>query len=71
MVYGGGASAHYAFSFRHRLNFTERWIGGRGSVEWTPRSPDFKLMDFPLWGHSKSRVYEASVKEKKMVKLAL
>jgi hypothetical protein len=65
MVYAGGASPHYAFSVRHWLNFTERWIGGRGSVEWTPRSPGFKVMDFLLWGYSKSSVYEAGVKGKK------
>jgi hypothetical protein len=32
-----------------------------GSVDWAPRSPDLKLMDFLSWGYLKSLFYEATV----------
>ena len=35
-----------------------RWIGRDGPVAWPPRSPD---LDFFLWGHIKSLVYEIPV----------
>ena len=36
-----------------------RWIGGRGSVEWPPRSPDLTPMDFFFffWGVVKDKVF--------------
>jgi hypothetical protein len=30
----------------------------RGPIEWPARSPDLTPLDFFLWGHLKSRVYE-------------
>lgn len=55
-----GAPPHYALAVRAYLDdeFPDRWIGRRGSIEWPPRSPDLSPLDFFLWGHLKSKVYE-------------
>ena len=55
-----GAPPHFAVSVRNYLNqtFPGRWIGRRGPVEWPPRSPDLSPLDFFLWGHLKSVVYQ-------------
>jgi hypothetical protein len=34
-----------------------RWIGRRGAIEYTPRSPDLTPLDFYLWGTLKDEVY--------------
>lgn len=47
----------------HYLNqtFNERWIG-RGSLNaWPPRSPDLSSLDFFLWGHTKTLIYEIPI----------
>ena len=38
-----------------------RWIGRGRPVAWPPRSPDLTPLDFFLWGHIKSLVYETPV----------
>ena len=55
-----GAPPHYALRVRDYLNevFPQRWIGGRGSIEWPPRSPDLTPMDFFFGGVVKNKVYE-------------
>jgi hypothetical protein len=52
-------SAHYATSVRCWLNenFTDRWLGSRGPVEWPTRSCDLALTDFFLWAFLKNKVY--------------
>lgn len=54
-----GAPPHFGTNVREWLNnhFIERWIGRRGAVEWPARSPDLTPLDFFLWGHLKSVVY--------------
>jgi len=37
-----------------RQYFQNRWIGRKGPVAWPPRSPDFTLLDYNLWGRVKS-----------------
>jgi hypothetical protein len=55
-----GAPPHYALVVRNYLNeqFPNRWIGRRGPVEWPPRSPHLTPLDFSLWGHLRSVVYQ-------------
>lgn len=54
-----GAPPHFVAPVRQFLddNFTGRWIGRRGPIEWPARSPDLSPLDFFLWGHLKSKVY--------------
>ncbi len=54
-----GAPAHYTNAVRTYLEdtFQNRVIGRRGTVEWSPRSPDLSPLDFFLWGYVKDRVY--------------
>jgi hypothetical protein len=58
-----GAPPHYATEVRQFLDeqFPGHWIGRRGPVEWPPRSPDLTPLDFYLWGHLKSIVYEVKI----------
>ncbi|KAK2702960.1 hypothetical protein QYM36_018485 [Artemia franciscana] len=55
-----GAPPHFAICLCDYLNqnFPERWIGRRGPVEWPNRSPDLSPLDYFLWGHLKSVVYQ-------------
>jgi len=55
-----GAPPHYGTDVRAFLNtqFPRRWIGRRGEIEWPARSPDLTPLDYYLWGHLKSKVYE-------------
>ena len=55
-----GAPPHYAYCVREWLdsNFSGRWIGRRGPIDWPSRSPDLSLMDFFLWGILKDMVYK-------------
>lgn len=56
-----GAPAHFAKSVREYLDseFTNQWIGRRGTAEWPPRSPDMNPLDYFLWGHLKSCIYNS------------
>lgn len=35
--------------------FANQWIGFRGFVNWSPRSPDLNPLDYFLWGYVKNR----------------
>jgi hypothetical protein len=54
-----GAPLHYAVTVRKFLDeqLPSRWIGRRGLVEWSPRSPDLTPMDFFFWGVDKDKVF--------------
>ena len=58
-----GAPPHYTRHVRDYLNesFPNRWLGRGGPVAWPPRSPDLTPLDFYLWGHMKTLVYENMV----------
>ena len=58
-----GAPPHYTRHVRDYLNesFPNRWLGRRGPVAWPPRSPDLTPLDYYLWGHMKTLVYETKV----------
>jgi len=45
---------------RELLNelFPNRWLGRGGPVAWPPRSPDLTPLDYYLWGHMRTLVYE-------------
>ena len=60
-----GAPPHFALAVRNFLNaeFPGRWIGRRGSIEWPARSPDLNPLDFFLWGHLKSKVFETAPRD--------
>ena len=60
-----GAPPHFARNVRDWLNenFSMRWIGRRGPVEWPPRSPDLTPMDFFLWGYIKDIVYRKKLEK--------
>jgi hypothetical protein len=58
-----GAPTHFSLIARNYLDrvFPQRWIGNGGSLAWSARSLDFTPLDFFLWGHLKSLVYEIPV----------
>jgi hypothetical protein len=58
-----GAPAHFAVAVRQFLDarYPNRWIGRAGPIAWPPRSPDMTPLDFYLWGHVKSLVYETPI----------
>jgi hypothetical protein len=58
-----GAPAHFNLLVRHYLNrrFPLRWIGRGGPTAWPARSQDLNPLDYYLWGHLKSVVYETPV----------
>lgn len=58
-----GAPPHFSRVAREYLNanFPGRWIGRLGPIAWPPRSPDMTPLDFFVWGHVKSLVYETPV----------
>ena len=58
-----GAPPHYTIRVRELLNelFPNRWLGRGGPVAWPPRSPDLTPLDYYLWGHMKTLVYETKV----------
>jgi len=41
--------------------FLNRWFGRGGPVAWRPMSPDITPLEYYLWGHIKSLVYETNV----------
>lgn len=55
-----GAPAHNAGVVKTYLDteFPQRWMGTHGPIRWPPRSPDLTPLDFFLWGHLKSVVYD-------------
>jgi len=58
-----GAPPHYTRRMREYLNesFPTCWLGRGGPVAWPPRSPDLTLLDYYLWGHMKTLMYETKV----------
>ena len=55
-----GSTPHFSLAVRHHLDatFFNKWIGRGGPINWPPRSPDLTPLDYFLWGHMKSLVYE-------------
>ncbi|KAL4131065.1 hypothetical protein QTP88_008416 [Uroleucon formosanum] len=55
-----GALAHNAHIIRDHLNrvYEGKWFGTYGPIEWPARSPDITPLDFFLWGHLKTIVYQ-------------
>jgi len=58
-----GAPPHYTRCVREYLNesLPDRWLGRGGPVAWPPRSPDLTHLDYYLWCHVKTLVYETKV----------
>ena len=58
-----GSPPHYTRHVREYLNesFPNRWLDRGGPVAWPPRSPDLTHLDYYLWGHMKTLVYETKV----------
>lgn len=54
-----GCPAHYRRQIRDWLNenFPNNWIGRLGPIPWPARSPDLTPMDYYVWGHMKTIVY--------------
>jgi len=61
-----GAPPNYARYVREYLHesFPNRWLGRGGPVAWAPRSPELTRLDYYLWGHMKTLVYETKVKSR-------
>ena len=61
-----GAPPHYTRYVREYLNesFPNRWLGRGGPVAWTPRSPHLTPLDYYLWGHMKTIMYETKVESR-------
>jgi len=55
-----GAPPHFRITVREYLDraFPRHWIGRAGFIAWPSRSPDCTPLDFFLWGHIKSLVYD-------------
>jgi len=53
-------------TLREYLNesFPCRWLDRGEPVAWPPRSPDLTPLDYYLWGHMKTLVYETKVHSK-------
>ena len=58
-----GAPPHYSRLAREYLHssFPNRWLGRGGPVAWPPRSPDLTPLDYYIWGHMTTLVYETKV----------
>ena len=61
--HNNGAPPHYSRLVREYLHasFPNRWLGSLGPVAWPPRSPDLTPLDYYIWGHMKTLVYETKV----------
>ena len=58
-----GAPPNYTRHMREYFNesLPNRRLGRGGPVAWPPRSPDLTPLDYFLWGHMKTVVYETKV----------
>ena len=58
-----GDPPHYSRLVKEYLHasFPNRWLGRLGPVAWPPRSPDLTPIDYYIWGHMKTLVYEKKV----------
>jgi hypothetical protein len=57
---------HVLYLTRHvreylNKSFPNRWLNRGGPVAWPPRSPDLTHLNYYLWGHMKTLVYETKV----------
>jgi len=61
-----GAPPHYTRHVREYLNesFPNRWLGHGGPLAWAQRSPDVTPLDYYLWGHMKTLVYETKIESR-------
>ena len=57
---------HYTRHMRKYLNesFPNGWLGRGGPVAWPPKSPDPTPLDYYLWGHMQTLVYETKVESR-------
>ncbi|EFN80538.1 hypothetical protein EAI_08241, partial [Harpegnathos saltator] len=53
-----GAPAHFCRKVLEVLNaqFLDRWMGRGGRIIWPAWSPDVNVLDFFVWGHTKSLI---------------
>ena len=58
-----GTPPHFSFAVQDNLDqrFGQQWIGRGGPTVWPTSSPDLTPLDYYLWGHMKSMIYEAPV----------
>ena len=58
-----GAPPYYTSRMIEHSNesFPNRWLGRGGPIAWPPRSPDLIPLDYYLWGHMKTLMYETKV----------
>ena len=58
-----GAPPHFARQVRQKLDseFSRRWIGRRGAVDWPARSPDLSPLDYSVWGIVKDTVHQNNI----------
>ena len=42
-------------------SFSNHWLGRGGHVAWPTRSPELTPLDYYLWGHMKTLVYETKI----------
>ena len=58
-----GAPPHFTCAVRCHLDqrFGQTWIGRGGPIAWPACSPDLTPLDYFLWGHMMSLVYEIPV----------
>ena len=54
----GSPTLHSAREGVVNESFPNRWLVRGGPVAWPPRSPDLTPLDYYLWGHTKTLVYE-------------
>jgi hypothetical protein len=60
-----GATPHFSLVARQHLNANFlNWIGRGGPINWPPRSPDLTPLDYFIWGHMKTIVYQQKVDTK-------
>ena len=58
-----GAPPHFTRAVRGYLDrrFGQTWLDRGDPIDWPARSPDLTPLDYFLWGHMKSLVYETPV----------
>jgi len=58
-----GAPPHYTRHVTEYLNesFPNHCLGRGGPIAWPLRSPDLTPLDYYLWGHMRTLVYETKV----------
>ena len=68
-----GAPPHYPRHVREYLNefFRNSWLGRGGTAAWPPRSPDLTPLDYYLWSHIKTLLYETKVDSREELRLRI